>query len=664
MKLSKLSIVSLVILLLCSGCANVSEAPTPPSTPADRQATQALRGLAQGDWRDAVAHATVAVAMEPENAHRHLLLGAAHHRGYREGDSSHGVLAEAGYKVALNLEPASRLAVRNLAALYLDQRRYQAAQAALARAVQMDDGDGDALYSLAVASYYARDMVTALWAARQAVALHPVEPAVLYGAAVIHAAVDLPEEAGVLLERYDRTQPTANERGALRKTVERWRRQHERWVLAQADGGRPPVSPGGAVGGAPAGAEKAAQPPAPAPASANGADAHAPIGAPLDVLARDWRDCKQRFSEYDFHDDGDPSAAPASGAQGGTGTVAGSDETQAIRALPAPCKGLPLPRMVLVDVTLISSEDDDSEQHGINVLESLSIVLNGARSRTRAQDASGVWTTTRERTRSIGLPTDAIKYSLNIANAARNRVDVLARPTLVALDRKPSTFFSGADITIPVSGNFNGSLQDKFVGTSLSVTPTMVDEETLLLIAKAARSSIEPINVGTLDQSLVASRNSVSANVRIRYGQSLILSGLRASESSSSHAGVPVLKDTPVLQYGFSKRVKQSYEKNVLIVLTPRRVETYDEILNHPGRVANKDVPDASFHDDTAQIRARAIKEESRLMPNARTILITAHDNPLFGEMHFQRDDLGFPRKQSEGRFAIVIRDLKQLLYF
>lgn len=222
-----------------------------------------------------------------------------------------------------------------------------------------------------------------------------------------------------------------------------------------------------------------------------------------------------------------------------------------------------------------------STSHGINLLNGLSYVLNQSRAVTDvlatvagATAAPQTRTTTITRTRGAGLPASGIQYSLNIANASDSRNEVLARPSLVALDRRPSTFFSGKNLTLGIAGQAGGSsaFADKPIGVSLSVTPTFIDADTMLVAVRAARSFIEEVDFSVaFPQSLQASRNSVSANVVLKFGQTLILSGLTEQEVERAVSGVPVLQEIPVLQYFFRAKTSQRFTRSVLVVLTPRR---------------------------------------------------------------------------------------------
>ncbi|HEY4646572.1 MAG TPA: hypothetical protein VIH25_09870, partial [Steroidobacteraceae bacterium] len=88
----------------------------------------------------------------------------------------------------------------------------------------------------------------------------------------------------------------------------------------------------------------------------------------------------------------------------------------------------------------------------------------------------------------------------------------------------PSAFFSGRNVTMGIAGTGGSAstITDKPVGISLSVTPTFIDSETMLLAVKAQRSFIEAVDASiTFTSAIQASRNAVSANVLLKMGQTL-----------------------------------------------------------------------------------------------------------------------------------------------
>jgi type II secretory pathway component GspD/PulD (secretin) len=150
--------------------------------------------------------------------------------------------------------------------------------------------------------------------------------------------------------------------------------------------------------------------------------------------------------------------------------------------------------MAVFDVVLIRTEDTSNSSHGINLLDGLNLFFSQT---SQTQLTGSIAAVTQTTIRSLGAgPGTAISYSLNIANAGDSRSEVLARPTLVALDRQPSAFFSGRNLTLGISGQAGGSstLSDRPIGISLSLTPTFVSDESMLVSVRVARSFFEQVN--------------------------------------------------------------------------------------------------------------------------------------------------------------------------
>lgn len=247
----------------------------------------------------------------------------------------------------------------------------------------------------------------------------------------------------------------------------------------------------------------------------------------------------------------------------------------------------------------------------------------------------------------------ALAYSLNIANAGNEWNQVLARPTLVALDRQPSTFFSGTSMSIALQGNFSGSVVDRPAGISLSVTPTFIDDETVLLAVRVARSFF--IDDGDANSStLTTSRNAVATNVMMKIGETLILSGLTERQVNEAKDGVPLLKEIPVLQYLFSKETKSNFTQSVLVMITPRKPVTG---INAP--LANVDaITDPSRKSSLDELRAEAART-LRPVPNLDTVFLAMENNRLFRE--FRSGDL---RVDDWRRPPLLERTLKEVVDF
>lgn len=257
----------------------------------------------------------------------------------------------------------------------------------------------------------------------------------------------------------------------------------------------------------------------------------------------------------------------------------GGPPAMAPLAAPVPPLGGKRAKMVQVDVIIVRTEEIETARRGVNLLDNLALQFSASRTRTdtRTLDSAAGLTTNVQRviTRAIGIP--QIQYSLNIANDSLDNASVVARPTLVATDGQPATFFSGEHVILALPGNFAGNIEEREIGVNLAVTPTFLDDDTVLLNVAASRSFLNlgnPLLTGTFQQALQTTKQSVNTAVAVKFGETLILSGLSERQVERQRSAVPLLGDLPLIQYLFNRTNETEFSKSVLMLLTPRRVES------------------------------------------------------------------------------------------
>lgn len=236
------------------------------------------------------------------------------------------------------------------------------------------------------------------------------------------------------------------------------------------------------------------------------------------------------------------------------------------------------PGMVMVDVVMVSTQELITTSKGINLLNALTLQLGAANGvaayseNLNYNQGTGVGTTTI--TRALTVP--ALAYSLNIANANNTVNEVLARPTLAAIEGMPSEFFSGTNLNAGALltsslGNPSVIPVDKRFGVKLAVTPSFLPNGKVKLKVDAQRTFLNAdVDTAGFAYRLEISETTANANVIMNIGDTLVLSGLSEKESSNSRTGVPVLQDVPVIQYLFSTKRKSDFQRSVLILITPR----------------------------------------------------------------------------------------------
>ena len=505
---------------------------------------QSVEALQNGKLTEASRLINLALKLDVTNPDLQFLNGLTYHLMGVQGDASKFELAEQGYKQSLKFDPGNLSARYQMGLLYMDQRRYGLAQESFV-AVAVHHGDDPAvLYSLASASYYARDPKTAEAALRHLMEVAPdtrKDPGILKAAALSLSAMDDREGAQEFASAYRNAVTSVDANRNLERRIAGWQSFYDsdaKIIEAQFNGdayidpdpAQPYYDP--------------ASPPDAPPADPYGSD-NTPYGT---------------SNPYEGQTGQTPDPAQV-------GNVSGEFIDTG---------------MVVVDVVLIGTQEDVRNSRGINLLNGLQLQfgdpLTGAAGfgygSTRTKDFlnTGLAESTQTITRQISIP--AVTYSLNIANSTDANNQILAKPSLVAQAGQTSEFFSGTEIlAAAVSGGNGDSVSvQKEVGVKLAVTPEILPNDMIRLHVVAERTFLtDPSNSVVFEFRLDTTKTNVNSTVTMKFGETLVLGGLSERETSKSANGVPGLMDIPLVNYLFSQRVERQFERSILILMTPRR---------------------------------------------------------------------------------------------
>lgn len=509
-------------LPIAASASHLADAvPADKLTTATRQlALEGIKALDARDYEKASRLFNLALKTEINNSALHFLNALAYHLRAMAGEGGLYALAQQGYELSIQFDGSNHVARHYLGLLLLDRREFASARDQLMQAALYSPRDTDLLYDLAVAAYYARDARTAYAAIRGLRELQggqPDERTLRAGSIVAAAVGDMPTARDYLSQLRGLNIPVP-EQHFLESRVASWEGSHRAQVVPLV-----PVQFPGAPGAA--GFPGSGIPAIPVPA----------IPVPT---------------------------TPPPGIAGFSGATSFFDKS-----------------MVNLEVVIIATEEDNNDTFGVNLLEGLRLQFGDSlgtpgyrwsESSSRLNDTQA--NITRDITRVIQVP--GVTYSLNIANATDRRSEVLARPSLVAMGGQTSTFFSGVDVIgAAVSTGQGGSVQvQKEAGVKLAVTPEFLPDNLIKLQVVAERTFLTNPNSNVLfDFRLDTSKTLVSANVAMKFGETLILSGLSERNLEGNNNGVPGLRDVPLVQYLFSRKTERDFHKSVLIMITPRR---------------------------------------------------------------------------------------------
>jgi type IV pilus secretin PilQ/predicted competence protein len=151
------------------------------------------------------------------------------------------------------------------------------------------------------------------------------------------------------------------------------------------------------------------------------------------------------------------------------------------------------------------------------------------------------------------------------ALATSNKGKIVAHPEITTVDNKEAFIQMGQKIPIKQfdeSGNVVITFVE--VGTILRATPHITSENRILLKLRPERSSYSFDANG-----VVISTNNAETNVVVNNGQTAVIGGLTTQEEIKSDAGLPILKNIPLLGYLFKYSKKQIVNRDLVIFVTP-----------------------------------------------------------------------------------------------
>jgi len=530
-----------------------------------------------GNYESALKYFQAGIRLNPRHGHLHFLNALTYHFQSLSGDSTRLELAETGYRLALKFDPGNYWAAYMLGQIYFSQQRYLNAQNQFAYGLLFAPKNQTLLRALSVASYYTKNAELGQWAANKAYTLSPENPSTLLTLLFNRAAIGDIDGASKALNEYqhfiqgEKSQSHTQEWkmlsvNHLAERVADWGDYHQyRNKYAQAG-----VSE---IFGTGAQAE----------------------GTLLDI------DSAPGVKVLPDNGSSPTDTKGANDKQQSNGGAAKGEPTK---------KALNLPRMALIDVVILSIEESRSQTKGVNLLAGLEATLSGtlyARERTLGSDSGADASRDTATYFSPTLTFTGLKYNLNIFNDGVNKAEVLARPTLLAVENQTSKFYSGAILHVEIRGTLadDGSLEQLPIGIHMEVTPHFHDDETIEIVVHAQRDNIEDkfeeTSVRTVAQ---VTTTSVDSTAILKFGETLILSGLSEHGNTHSKDGVPLLQNIPMVQYLFSREEDQQTKKSVIVLLTPHK----PAVVN--GDVAIRDPDLLTKQEQQKQIYTSELKQK------------------------------------------------------
>ncbi|MES2888935.1 MAG: type III secretion system outer membrane ring subunit SctC [Pseudomonadota bacterium] len=152
------------------------------------------------------------------------------------------------------------------------------------------------------------------------------------------------------------------------------------------------------------------------------------------------------------------------------------------------------------------------------------------------------------------------------------RASMLSTPKVMTLDNTEAVLENLSTFFVRVAGNLDVDLFNVSAGTSMRVTPLIVQEVDQRQIKLAIRIEDGVVTGQTVDQIPVVQRSTISTQSLINDGQALLIAGYAQESSRGDDAGVPGLSSIPYLGRAFKYSEKRKTRVDRFFLLTPRVV--------------------------------------------------------------------------------------------
>ncbi len=174
------------------------------------------------------------------------------------------------------------------------------------------------------------------------------------------------------------------------------------------------------------------------------------------------------------------------------------------------------------------------------------------------------------------------------AFASKNLVNIISTPHVVVLDGKSASINVGTQVPVVTSESTSPDLaagnqpsilrniQYRSTGVNLNVTPTVTSEGQLRIKLSQSLSEVQGYAPG-LNSPIILNR-SISTEVTLRSGETVLLGGLISETEGKGENKVPGLGDIPILGNLFKIRSNERKKTELIVEITPYILNSSDEL--------------------------------------------------------------------------------------
>jgi len=158
------------------------------------------------------------------------------------------------------------------------------------------------------------------------------------------------------------------------------------------------------------------------------------------------------------------------------------------------------------------------------------------------------------------------------AAQAEDRAEIVSAPRVITSNQKEATIEQGQEIPYQESASSGATTtQFKKAVLSLKVKPQITPDNRVILDLTVSNDSVgQLVSSATGGQVPAIDTRSISTQVLVNDGQTVVLGGILAMTKSTQGKKVPLLGDIPVLGHLFNSETKVNNKDELLIFVTPK----------------------------------------------------------------------------------------------
>ncbi len=147
------------------------------------------------------------------------------------------------------------------------------------------------------------------------------------------------------------------------------------------------------------------------------------------------------------------------------------------------------------------------------------------------------------------------------------KLNILSKPSITTIDNHLAIIESGTEVPYQTVEDNEVSIEWKKATLRLEVLPHVIDNKTIRLKINTHKDELDFSR--TVDGNPTIITKNAETSIILLDGQTTVIGGLKKEKTLDSEAGIPWLKDIPILGYLFKGKSNSKEMEELLIFITP-----------------------------------------------------------------------------------------------